>query len=142
MERPVHGPRHMTKDEIELFLKRQRHGRLGLCDQGEPYVVPVAYGFSDGQIYLHSAKSGRKVDVMRRNSRVCFEVDEWRNGWASVICRGTAALRDDAEAQRKCFGLLMAGEEPREDVVRPSVYIGVIEVEEMTGRCSKDFEFD
>jgi len=36
----------------------------------------------------------------------------------------------------------MAGEKRSEDGLHTSVYIGVIDVEEMTGRCSKDFEFD
>ncbi len=34
MERPVHKSRELTRDEIDSFLKKQLHGRLGLCHEG------------------------------------------------------------------------------------------------------------
>ena len=53
--------------------------RLGLNDDGEVYVVPVNFGCEiiDGRrvFYFHSARSGRKLDVLRRNPRVGFELD-------------------------------------------------------------------
>lgn len=141
MERPVHKSRELTRDEIELFLKKQLHGRLGLCVEGEPYVVPVAYGYSDGAIYFHGAKKGKKIDFIEKNDRVCFEVDEWQKGWASVICYGKVTLREDIEAKKKCFELLMGVDLPEDRIKGAIAYVGVIDIEEMTGRCSMDFEF-
>ncbi|MFW6126469.1 MAG: pyridoxamine 5'-phosphate oxidase family protein [Chloroflexota bacterium] len=53
---------------------------MGLCAGSHPYVVPVSYGFSEGSIYFHCATRGKKLDVMRENNRVCFQVDEWVEG--------------------------------------------------------------
>ena len=83
--------RVMGPDEMQRLLKKCSHGRLGLAFQNEPYVVPVSYGYDQGRIFFHSAKQGKKVDFMRRNNKVCFEVDEYQKGWASVLCYGTAA---------------------------------------------------
>ena len=141
MERPVHESRELTRGEIDFFLKKQLHGRLGLCVEGEPYVVPVSYIYSEGAIYFHAAKQGKKIDFIEKNNRVCFEVDEWQKGWVSVICYGKITLRDDFEAKKRGFKLLMGFDLAEERIKGASVYIGTIDIEEMTGRCSVDFEF-
>lgn len=140
MERPPHTARELTKDECERFLREQPYGRLGLCARGEPYVVPVSFVYEPGAVHFHSAKSGRKIDFINENNRVCFQVDKWQNGWASVICYGTVTLRDDLETIKKVFGLFMGMDWPEERLKRASVYIGTIDIEEMTGRCGDGFE--
>ena len=131
--------REMSRDEAERFLKEHPYGRLGLCLEGEPYVVPVAYGYEEGKIYFHSARQGRKLDFIRGNSRVCFQVDEWRKGWGSVICYGRVELREDVAAKKKCFELLTGQELSEEHLREVKACIGIILVEEVTGRCSDDF---
>jgi nitroimidazol reductase NimA-like FMN-containing flavoprotein (pyridoxamine 5'-phosphate oxidase superfamily) len=53
--------------------------RLGLSDDGQPYVVPLNYGYvlEDGHLtlYFHCAVAGRKLEIISRNNRACFEVD-------------------------------------------------------------------
>ena len=133
--------RALTQDDMERFLREHSYGRLGLCVDDEPYVVPVAYKYDEGSIYFHSEKVGKKLDFIRKNNRVCFEIDEWEEGWASVMCFGRIALRDDFETKKKCFELLMGQELPEDRIKGTNVYIGIIEIEEMTGRCSGDFKF-
>lgn len=64
---------------IEEIIAESAVLRLGLNDDGEIYVVPVNFGAEiiDGRrvFYFHSARSGRKLDVIRRNPRVGFELD-------------------------------------------------------------------
>lgn len=142
MQKVSHDWRELTLEEMGRLLKKHRSGRLGLCDGGRPYVVPVAYGYSDGKIYFHGAKTGKKLDIIRRNDSVCFEIDQWQKGWASVICYGRVVLRDDFEAKERLFRLLMGVEMPAERIEKLNTTIGIVTVEEMTGRCSTDFEFD
>jgi nitroimidazol reductase NimA-like FMN-containing flavoprotein (pyridoxamine 5'-phosphate oxidase superfamily) len=131
--------RVMGPDEMQRLLKKCSHGRLGLAFQNEPYVVPVSYGYDQGRIFFHSAKQGKKVDFMRRNNKVCFEVDEYQKGWASVLCYGTAVLREDIEAKTEFFEVLM-GHKPSDEQLKNMVfYVGIIQIEDMTGRCSADF---
>jgi len=134
--------RALSQDEMERFVKGHSYGRLGLCFEDEPYVVPVAYGYAQGTIYFHSARQGKKLDFIRKNNRVCFQVDEWQKGWASVICYGTASLSEDVEAKKKCFEVLTGQELNGEHLQNVKSCIGIIRIEEMTGRCSADFSLE
>jgi len=49
--------------------------RIGLIDSTVPYIVPMNFGYKDGCIYLHSASQGKKIDILRSNNLVCFEID-------------------------------------------------------------------
>ena len=53
--------------------------RIGLVDGGEPYIVPLNFGWEvrDGRIvlYFHSAAEGRKIDLIPRQALAAFEVD-------------------------------------------------------------------
>lgn len=75
--------------QVENILKNQVIGRIGCHVDGVTYVVPVTYVYDGKQIYAHSAK-GLKIDMMRKNPDVCFEVDVIQNmaNWQSVITWG------------------------------------------------------
>ena len=75
--------------ESRELLREQRLGRLGCCDNSEPYVVPVNYHFDGESIYIHSLP-GRKINVMRANPQVCLQVDKIEDAynWRSVIAFG------------------------------------------------------
>jgi nitroimidazol reductase NimA-like FMN-containing flavoprotein (pyridoxamine 5'-phosphate oxidase superfamily) len=79
----------MDPGEIEAFLLSQKVGRLGCHVGRDTYVVPVIYGWDAGCFYVLTTE-GKKVNMMRRNGRVCFEVDEYlpAGGWRSVIAQG------------------------------------------------------
>ncbi len=66
----------MTEREIAQFLTCARVGRLGLVVDGAPYIVPVGFGYADGEIFFHTCREGLKMEVMARNPDVCFEADE------------------------------------------------------------------
>ena len=88
--------------EIISILDKAKVLHLGLVDGDEPYVVPMNYGYTmeDGKmtVYLHGALQGRKLDVMRVNPKVFFELDcdivpfegktacNYGITYASVIC--------------------------------------------------------
>ena len=76
-------------DEIESVLHRHHVGRLAYVVDGEPYVVPITYTYQDGFVYGHTMP-GQKLDAMRAEPRVSFEVDErWETDtWRSVVVRG------------------------------------------------------
>lgn len=49
--------------------------RIGLSDDGMAYVVPMNFGLKERCLYFHCAREGRKLDIIGRNNRVCFEID-------------------------------------------------------------------
>jgi nitroimidazol reductase NimA-like FMN-containing flavoprotein (pyridoxamine 5'-phosphate oxidase superfamily) len=85
--------------EIEAFLREQVVGRIGCHAFGRTYVVPVIYAWDDGCVYVQTIE-GRKVEMMRANPEVCFEIDEYHAGsWRSVIVDGTYEELSGAEAE-------------------------------------------
>lgn len=76
--------------QIDNLLRTEYVGRIGCHAEGFTYVVPVTYFFNGHSILAHT-RDGLKVELMRRNPKVCFEVDEIENlaNWQSVIVQGT-----------------------------------------------------
>jgi nitroimidazol reductase NimA-like FMN-containing flavoprotein (pyridoxamine 5'-phosphate oxidase superfamily) len=81
--------RELNDTQIEALLKDQVIGRIGCHSAETMYVVPVNYVYDGTNIYCHSAK-GMKIDMMRENPQVCFEVDNIKEvtNWQSVIAWG------------------------------------------------------
>lgn len=90
----------LTNNQIDTLLISNLSGRLGCCADGKPYVVPIAYAYHQSYIYSHT-REGTKVEMMRRNPNVCFEVDQIDNlaNWRSVIIQGTFEELEGEEAE-------------------------------------------
>ena len=86
-------------EEIERFLAAETTGRIGCHADGKTYVVPVTYVYDSGSVYGHTAR-GLKVQMMRRNPDVCFEVDRVEDigHWRSVIAHGRYEELQGADA--------------------------------------------
>jgi uncharacterized protein len=79
----------LNYDQIEAVLKDNVLGRIGCNDGKKTYVVPVSYAYDGNSIIAHSVL-GMKIEMMRANPAVCFEVDEMKSftNWKSVIAWG------------------------------------------------------
>jgi nitroimidazol reductase NimA-like FMN-containing flavoprotein (pyridoxamine 5'-phosphate oxidase superfamily) len=87
--------RELPAEAIEALMRTAIVGRIACCGHGavgdgRPYLVPLAYGYDGVAVYAHSGP-GRKLDLMRAEPRVTFEVDdaEAPDRWRSVIAEGT-----------------------------------------------------
>jgi len=91
----------MSPSEIDEFVLSQKIGRVGCHVNGETYVVPVIYGWDAGFIYVYTTE-GKKIDMMRKSPRVCFEIDEYRadGAWRSVIAQGVFEELEGDDAAR------------------------------------------
>ncbi|MDR0754350.1 MAG: pyridoxamine 5'-phosphate oxidase family protein, partial [Prevotellaceae bacterium] len=53
--------------------------RLGLSENNKPYIIPLNYGYSFENnmltLFFHSAKEGKKIDIIIKNNSACFEID-------------------------------------------------------------------
>ena len=117
-ERQVTDP-----EQILHILDTAKVVHLGLSVNDEPYVVPMNYGYTmeDGKLtlYLHSAVRGKKLDMIRANSKVFFEIDcdrmpfegrvpcQYGMVYSSIMGRGTATLVEDVEAKKQAMTILM-----------------------------------
>jgi hypothetical protein len=79
----------LTKKEINELLSKQFIGRIGCQSDGTMYIIPINYKYSDNAIYAYSAV-GKKIKTMRKNPKVCFQVDEIIDTftWKSVLLWG------------------------------------------------------
>ena len=90
----------LTRDEIDELLREQVVGRIGCHVDGLTYVVPVIYAYDGNALYVASIE-GQKVEMMRRNPEVCFEVDTYGpEGWRSAIVQGVFEELGGAESPR------------------------------------------
>lgn len=79
----------LDEAQADQLLQQQLIGRIGCHANGFTYVVPVSYACHGQFIYVHT-QEGKKMEMMRQNPEICFQVDDTRNlaNWRSVICQG------------------------------------------------------
>ena len=137
--------------EIEGIVKKATVCRLGLMDEDEAYIVPVNFGYEKNAIYFHSALEGRKIELIKRNGKVCFEIEadvgiekndksECSVKYRSVIGMGRARILESAEERvrglkaimRQCAG----GEYSILEEKLNSVLVVEIKIENITGKQS------
>lgn len=140
------------RQTTESILERATVCRLGLCSHGVPYVVPLSFGYEDKRLYFHSAPEGRKIEIVKDNPNVCFEVDvdeeyvpadvpcNWTVKYRSVIGFGKARLVEETEEKRKALDVIL-GHYARAPFEYPEGAVGKVavievEVESLTGKQS------
>ena len=104
---------------IDGIIKRCRVCRLAMCDEGQPYIVPLNFGYDGNFLYFHSAPEGQKIDIIKKNNRVGFEFDilhdivtaeqacKWGAKYESVMGSGTAEIVDDLKAKKEALEWIM-----------------------------------
>ena len=135
----------MNNNQIVNVLQSQVIGRLACYADEKIYLVPITYAYKDGYIYCHS-KNGMKIEMMNKNPKVCFEVDqiENMNSWRCVILWGEYEKLESDTAREEAahilsdrLGPISTGETVvpyiRQDV--PSSFR--IKIVEQTGRFEK-----
>ncbi len=91
----------LTTEQCEQILAAEVVGRIGCYADHEVNIVPVTYVFDKGFVYAHS-KEGNKVNMKRKNPKVCFQVDRIENmaNWRSVIGWGVfEELKEEGEKE-------------------------------------------
>ena len=117
-ERQVTDPQQILE-----ILDKAKVMHLGLCENNEPYVVPMNYGYTmdEGKLvmYLHSALQGKKLDMIRANPRVFFEIDcdllpfegdkpcQYGLAYSSLMGKGVARIVEDVEEKKQAMSILM-----------------------------------
>lgn len=111
------------KKEIEEIIGKCQWCHLAMSDSdGNPYVIPMNFGYRDGIIYLHGAQKGKKIDILDKNSRVCinFSTDHflryqnekvacsWSMRYRSILCYGRVEFIEDPEEKSRILDIIMS----------------------------------
>lgn len=145
-----------NQTEIEAVLKKAFVCHLGLSDGEQPYVVPMNFGYEDGHIYLHGADEGRKIEILKKNNKVCFEMEtfqseiikggdqpcDWGTSFRSVIGFGTAELLETDEDKIRGLNIILKPHDDRsftfpESMLKMTAVIDIT-ITEMTGKAAND----
>ena len=117
----------LSQDEIRDVLHRGTSGVLALSgDDGYPYAVPISYVCDGDKLYFHCAKSGHKIDAIRRNGRASFCVidqdqivpEEYTTYYRSVIVFGRIRIIEDEKEKRAAVEKLALKYSPKESASR------------------------
>ena len=141
-------------DEIEEILSSAKIGRLGTSCNDKPYITPLNFVYTKGKILLHSANSGHKLDNIRANANVCFEVEDVGSPvikepicastvlYRSVIIFGTIHILPDKSEKIKALKQLVEKYTGKPflgsftDSILGRVVVLEITIEEMTAKMS------
>lgn len=114
-----------VEDEAEIIriLDNCKIIHIGMLDEDEVYVIPMNYGytFEDNQLtfYLHGATKGRKIDVLRANPKVSFEMEcdvqpfpgkvacQYGMSYSCIMGKGLAAIVEDPQEKMKGLSVVM-----------------------------------
>ncbi len=110
-------------NEIKEIIDKCLYLHLGLVDGDEPYIVPMNYGYVFDEdklvLYLHTAKRGYKLDLIKKNPKVFFEMCcdtvqfdgdiacRYGMTYSSVMGKGTAEIVEDIEEKKHSLTVLM-----------------------------------
>jgi uncharacterized protein len=141
-------------DEIEKIINQAKVCRIGLSLNDQPYVFPICFGYADNVLYLHSAKQGKKIDIIKQNNKVCFEIDIDQQPvinldnptnsdmlYKSVIGFGKAYFVEDKAEKIKALEYIIkhyAGDKPHGDYKKSLDFVQVIKIaiDNMTGKSN------
>jgi len=138
--------------EIQAIIEKATVCRVAFSESDVPYIVPVNFGHEGDCLYFHSAPEGKKIEIIKKNDRVCFEMDvdqevvksgtpcDWEMKYRSVIGFGTALLVNDLEERRRALNAIVGhySGDPYEYPANALREVAVvkIEIESMTGKKS------
>jgi uncharacterized protein len=92
--------RDLTREQCEALLARTSLGRLACVRDSQPYIVPILFSFDASTRHLYCFSTvGQKIQWMRKNPRVCVEVDEIvdQYHWITVLVTGRYEELRDSE---------------------------------------------
>lgn len=146
----------LPQEDCYRILQTATSGVLAVAgDDGYPYAVPLSFAYKDGKLYFHVAKSGHKLDALRRNPKASFcviEQDEivpaeYTTYFRSVIAFGKVRIVEDNAEKRRGLDLLADKYSPNETIesreaeigkLINALYVMVMEIENMTGKEGRE----
>jgi nitroimidazol reductase NimA-like FMN-containing flavoprotein (pyridoxamine 5'-phosphate oxidase superfamily) len=109
------------RDELLSVLRRGRTVTVAMCHDGEPYLVTLSYGYDEERnaLYAHMATTGRKIDALAVDPRVCatvvvdggYQHGECTHLYESVVLTGSMSLVTDPDEARHGMRVLLGHQE-------------------------------
>jgi len=153
------GERALTAPaDLAAICDRAAVCHVGFVDRGEPYVLPLNFGWEPGpgggpaRFWFHSAPVGRKIGLLAARPRVCLQLEcdldlvthpdracAWTQAYRSLVAWGRARTASDPAAQRRGLDAIMERHAGRggwdyPDAMLARTLVWCVEVEQVTGK--------
>ena len=145
------------KNIIDEILSKSEVCRIAMIDDGKPYILPFNYGYKDHYIYIHSTPEGKKIDILKKNSYVCFEIEykadlvkygepcKWATRYCSVVGYGEVEIITDFQQKMDGLDIIMAhhGYQDKKNYDKKqveSIVILKLHITEVTGKQSSNWD--
>jgi len=143
----------INRAKIDEIIKKSEVCRLAFAKDNIPYIVPISFGYDGQSIFAHTAKTGRKIDFVKANKRVCFEFDtdvktiedetvacKWTSSYKSVIGYGNMTEITEFDEQENAINQIMLHYSGRKwhfnAQMLKSIKLWKIEIDEISGKQS------
>jgi len=148
--------RRVISDSRELLevIHACQWCHLGMADpDGNPYVLPMNFGFRDNTVFLHGSSHGKKIDVLGQNPRVCinFSTDHqlryqseevacsWSMKYRSILVYGRVVFISEPEKKIEALDIIMGQYSDRRFKYNPpslkEVNVWKVPIEKIEGRA-------
>jgi nitroimidazol reductase NimA-like FMN-containing flavoprotein (pyridoxamine 5'-phosphate oxidase superfamily) len=103
-----------------------------MIEDDQPYLVPMNFGYKENCLYFHSAREGRKIEILKKNPKVCFEFEvdtqlikneeacSWSMKYRSIIGTGCAEFLESLEEKKNALDIIMDQYSPDKVYTYPS----------------------
>lgn len=141
------------RERIESVILHCEACFVGITNlDGNPYVIPMNFGYEDGVIYLHSGPEGSKIEMLKHNNNVCITFSlghklvcqhenvacSYSMRSESAMCRGRVEFIEDMEEKRRALNIIMRHYTDRDftysDPAVRNVKVWKVAVGQMTGK--------
>jgi nitroimidazol reductase NimA-like FMN-containing flavoprotein (pyridoxamine 5'-phosphate oxidase superfamily) len=109
--------------EIESIMMNSDVCRIAFADANAPYIVTMNFGYcgiDNRRLYFHCAPEGRKIEMMKKNNFVCFEMDtdhhlktgkmacDYGMSYRSVVGYGYISIVNDEEERVRALDYILS----------------------------------
>jgi len=139
---------------IESIIDKASVCRLAMSVNDQPYIVPLNFGYKDKVLYFHCATKGLKLEYIKANSKVCFQMDinkkiimsekacKWGMNYLSVIGFGKAFIVENQEEKSCALDIIMKHYSNEKFTYLKKeldrIVVVKVEIDEMSGKTSDD----
>jgi nitroimidazol reductase NimA-like FMN-containing flavoprotein (pyridoxamine 5'-phosphate oxidase superfamily) len=142
---------------IDKILNESSICRIGFSIDGEAHIIPVNFGYKNDKLFIHSATGGNKIDFIKKNNRVCFELEldheiiagkaacDWTTKYRSIIGYGNISIINDISQKKAGLDIIMSkygGPTTNTYSIKSleKMVLLVIEIDTLTGKQSGEWE--
>ena len=142
------------RSQIDQIIRGSQVCHLGFAVQGEPYVLPMSFGYDGEALYFHTAREGTKIDLISANPRICFELERdvtlvtspddpcgWTFHYESVVGYGTISELTSPERKAHALNQIMRQYSGHDWALTPAhlepARIWRLSIESVTGKRSR-----